>query len=153
MLKSNTHYVIAFCLMGMLTGCGGQSTEIPDELIPVSGTVKLDGEPKANISVIFNPGDQTTGTGGYGVTDSEGKYTLLHRSNKPGVESGEYFVTFSLMGLPDGSPIPEGKDAADVGAIQLLPEKYTNAEREIKLTIATVKAPEVTLDFEISSKK
>ncbi|MCH9656166.1 MAG: carboxypeptidase-like regulatory domain-containing protein, partial [Planctomycetes bacterium] len=138
MLKSNRHFIIVVCVIGMLTGCGGNSVEVPDELVPVTGTVKLDGKPKANISVIFNPGDQTSGTGGYGVTDSEGKYTLLHRSNKPGIESGEYIVTFSMMGLPDGSPIPEGKDAADVGAVQLLPEKYTNPHQERNRTMATV---------------
>lgn len=152
MLKSNRQYVIVFCVIGMLAGCGGQSSEVPSDLVPVTGTVKLDGEPKANITVIFNPGKKTSGTGGYGVTDSNGKYKLMHRSNQPGVEPGEYIVTFSMMGLPDGSPIPEGKDAADVGAVQLLPEKYTNPNLEMNLTMATVKAPEVTLDYEITSK-
>lgn len=144
--------MIVFCAIGMLAGCGSHSAEVPDGLVPVTGTVKLDGKPRANITVIFNPGKKTSGTGGYGVTDSDGKYSLLHRSNQPGIEPGEYIVTFSLMGLPDGNPIPEGKDAADVGAIQLLPEKYTNPDLEMNLTIATVKAPAVTLDYEISSK-
>lgn len=152
MLKSNRQFAMGLLLVGLLSGCGGHSSEVPEELIPVTGTVKLNGEPKANITVLFNPGKNTTGTGGYGVTDQDGKYTLTHRSNEPGVEPGEYIVTFSMMGLPDGSPIPEGKDAADVGAVQLLPEKYTNPNREMNLTVATVKAPEVTLDYEIETK-
>ncbi|QDV15652.1 hypothetical protein Pan153_02680 [Gimesia panareensis] len=152
MLKPNRQITILLMTVAMLSGCGGHSAEVPDELIPVTGTVKLDGEPKGNITVIFNPGKNTTGTGGYGVTDKDGKYTLTHRSNQPGIEAGEYVVTFSMMGLPDGSPIPEGKDAADVGAVQLLPDKYTNPNREMNLTIATVKAPSVTLDYEIKSK-
>lgn len=152
MLKPNRQIAILLMTAAMLSGCGGHSAEVPDELIPVTGTVKLDGEPKANITVIFNPGKNTTGTGGYGVTDKDGKYTLTHRSNQPGIEAGEYVVTFSMMGLPDGSPIPEGKDAADVGAVQLLPDKYTNPNREMNLTIATVKAPSVNLDYEIKSK-
>lgn len=152
MLKSNRQFAMGLLLVGLLSGCGGHSSEVPEELIPVTGTVKLNGEPKANITVLFNPGKNTTGTGGYGVTDQNGKYTLTHRSNQPGVEPGEYIVTFSMMGLPDGSPIPEGKDAADVGAVQLLPEKYTNPNREMNLTVATVKAPEATLDYEIKTK-
>ena len=152
MLKLSCRLTIVILFAGMINACGGSSAEVPDELVPVSGTVKLDGEPTANITVVFNPGKGTTGTGGYGVTDSTGKYTVTHRSNQPGIEPGEYVVTFSKMGLPDGSPIPEGKDAADVGAVQLLPEKYTNPNREMNLTIATVKAPSVTLDYEIISK-
>jgi len=152
MLKLSGYFAIAVLLTGMVAGCGGQSAEVPDALIPVTGTVKLDGKPAANISVLFNPGKGTGGTGGYGVTDSEGKYSVTHRSNQPGIEAGEYIVTFSKMGLPDGSPIPEGKDAADVGAVQLLPDKYTNPNREMNLTIATVKAPGVTLDYEITTK-
>ncbi|KAA0133311.1 carboxypeptidase regulatory-like domain-containing protein [Gimesia chilikensis] len=152
MLKLNRQIAVLLMTVGLLSGCGGHTSEVPDNLVPVTGTVKLDGEPKANITVIFNPGKKTSGTGGYGVTDKDGKYTLTHRSNKPGVEPGEYVVTFSMMGLPDGSPIPEGKDAADVGAVQLLPEKYTNPNREMNLTIATVAAPSATLDYEIKSK-
>ncbi|QDT40187.1 Bacterial Ig-like domain (group 1) [Gimesia alba] len=152
MLKWNKQFIIIALMVGLVTGCGGSASEVPDELIPVTGTVKLDGKPTANITVVFNPGKKTAGTGGYGVTDSEGKYSVTHRSNKPGIEPGEYIVTFSKMGLPDGSPIPEGKDAADVGAVQLLPEKYTNPNREMNLTMATVKAPSAQLDFEITSK-
>lgn len=152
MLNTNRQITLVLLLLGMLSGCGGHSPEVPENLIPVTGTVKLDGEPRSNITVIFNPGKKTAGTGGYGVTDKDGKYSLTHRSNQPGIEEGEYVVTFSMMGLPDGSPIPEGKDAADVGAVQLLPEKYTNPNREMNLTIATVKAPEVTLDYEIKTK-
>lgn len=153
MLKLGCRLAIVILFAGMVNGCGGNSAEVPDELIPVSGTVKLNGEPASNITVIFNPGKGTVGTGGYGVTDSTGKYTVTHRSNKLGIEPGEYVVTFSKMGLPDGSPIPEGKDAADVGAVQLLPNKYTNPNREMNLTIATVKSPAATLDYEITSKK
>tara|TARA_R110002111_G_C5872360_1_gene361642 strand:- start:360 stop:818 length:459 start_codon:yes stop_codon:yes gene_type:complete len=151
MLKLNGYLAIVVLMTGMVTGCGGHSPEVPDALIPVTGTVKLDGKPAANITVFFNPGKATGGTGGYGVTDHEGKYSVTHRSNQPGIEAGEYIVTFSKMGLPDGSPIPEGKDAADVGARELLPDKYTNPNQEMNLIMATVKAPGVTLDYEITS--
>lgn len=152
MLKINRRLILVTLMLGMITGCGGNSAEVPEELIPVSGKVTLDGKPTSHITVLFNPAKNTAGTGGYGVTDGEGKYALVHRSNQPGIEAGEYIVTFSKVGLPDGSPIPEGKNAADVGAIQLLPDKYTNPDRERNLITATVKAPGVTLDYEITSK-
>jgi hypothetical protein len=34
------------------------------------------------------------------------------------------------MAMPDGSPIPEGKTAADAGAVQIVPPAFSEANPE-----------------------
>ncbi len=112
-----------------LVGCTESDPELA-KLVPVSGTVTLDDKPLSGATVLFSPRGQTPGTGAFGSTDAEGKYTLKHRSNQPGIQPGEYTVSFSKMAMPDGSPIPEGKTAADVEAAEMIPEKYTLSGQE-----------------------
>src|SRR5439155_21810734 len=66
------------------TGCGSGN-----KVVPVSGTVTLDGKPLANAHVAFQPeapkGSQNAGVGSYGVTDASGKYTLkMVDTDQPG---------------------------------------------------------------------
>ncbi len=120
-------------------GCGGSSEPTP-ELVAVTGTVTFKSEPLAGASISFVPRDGTQGTGAYGVTDDFGKYTLTHRTDASGIEPGTYTVAISKMAMPDGSPIPEGQDAADVGAIQMMPPKYSDPFSETNANIITVPA-------------
>ncbi|WP_166831492.1 hypothetical protein [Thalassoroseus pseudoceratinae] len=98
----------------------------------------------------FVPRDGTKGTGAYGVTDQAGKYTLKHRTEADGIEPGTYTVAISKMTMPDGGPIPEGKDAADVGAVQVIPPKYSDPSNEMNPNIVTV--PAAGGDFPIELK-
>ncbi len=56
----------------LLTGCG----ESGPDVVPVEGTVTLDGKPLANKSLMFLPIEGTSGHGAGGASDAEGKYTL-----------------------------------------------------------------------------
>ncbi len=56
----------------VLTGCG----ESGPDVVPVEGTVTLDGKPLANKSLMFMPIDGTAGHGAGGASDAEGKFTL-----------------------------------------------------------------------------
>lgn len=143
----------AVCFTTLLcTGCGGGDDYVVPELTKVSGTVIMDGKPLERVVVIYTPQAGTQAIGGIGVTDSSGKYTLTHKSDQPGVEPGKYDVTFSKWAMPDGSPIPEGKTAADVEAKQMIPQKYTIVTESGPRNIAEVKAGEETIDFELKSK-
>jgi len=115
--------VVGFVFL-CLAGCGG-STEKVVKLVPVTGLVTLDGKPLPGAAVLFRPQAGTPGDGGFGTTDDEGRYSLQHRSQKPGIELGSYTVAFSKVTLQDGSPIPEGKTAADVEAVERIPRQYT----------------------------
>lgn len=134
-------------LSASLFGCG--KSEKPVTLVPVTGTVKMGDGPLAGVTVIFTPLQGTSGTGGFGVTDATGTYTLMYGNQKPGIEAGAYKVTFSKMTLPDGSPIPEGKTAADVEAVQVIPPAYNIPDPDSKLNEVTVPAQGGNFNFEI----
>jgi hypothetical protein len=139
----------------MLSGCGASGDPEVATLVPVSGKVTLDGKPLAKTVVLFTPRSGTPGTGAFASTDADGNYTLMHRSRELGIQPGEYIVSFSKMALPDGSPIPEGQDAADVGATEQIPSKYTLAGQESMekpTNTATVSESGGTHNFELTSK-
>ena len=137
-----------------VAGCGGGGAD-PGKLAPVSGKVTLDGKPLAGATVTFTGRGETKGSGAFGFTDGEGKYTLEHRSNKRGINPGEYMVSFSRLTMPDGSPIPEGKTGADVDAVESVPEKHTYDGQQaaaVPTNTATVGEDGATLDFELTSE-
>lgn len=153
LIKAFCFKMTVFCFAALLCiGCGGGSDNAVPELMEVSGMVTLNGEPLTNASVIFTPQPGTQGNGGVGVTDNNGKYTLLHKSNNPGIEPGKYDVTFSKWAMPDGSPIPEGKTAADVEAKDIIPEKFKTVTESGPRNIAEVKASGDTFNFDLKSK-
>lgn len=138
---------ISLVLVGIAVGCGGgASKEVIPALVPVSGKVLLDGKPDAGIAVTFVPMDK--GNPSSGVTNAEGAYSLTYRNGDPGVPAGNYVVMFSKLTQKDGSPIPPDKTAADVMAVDKIPERY----RVMDNPRYSVKVPEGKFDFEIKSK-
>ncbi len=108
------------------SGCAGGSVSKPEipPLEPVSGTVKLDGKPEAGISVIFSPAANNKGNASYGTTDEAGAFKMVYREGHEGVPAGDYVVMFSKLTQKDGSPIPPGQTAADVQAVDKIPQQY-----------------------------
>ncbi len=98
-----------------ITGCG----VIPDRLVPVGGTLLIDGKPLDGVVVTFIPEVKVMGRlGGTGTTDSAGAFTVTNLDqNKPGLPPGKYTVSYSRRRLPDGSAGPENRAEADPGII------------------------------------
>ncbi len=72
------------------------------KVVPVSGTVTIDGKPAPNIAVVFQPvasGKEEAGMGSTGVTDAQGRFTLMltGTDKRPGAVVGKHRVTFSGM--------------------------------------------------------
>lgn len=143
--------IAALIGLTMVVGCSSKTGD-DVKLVTVVGKVTLDGKPLAGASVNFLPKDSTKGTGGFAVTDADGRYETRHRSDAVGIEVGTYTVTFSKIALPDGSPIPQGKDAADVGAVEVLPPKLSNPPPEHAQNIITVTTGGGNFDFDLVSK-
>ncbi|MFH1920920.1 MAG: carboxypeptidase-like regulatory domain-containing protein [Planctomycetota bacterium] len=134
----------------VFSGCS-EGGPPPLEVYPVTGTVRLDGEPIGGVSIAFVP-DGGAGGGGFAVSDDAGKFSLKSNDQRDGVPAGKYRVLFTKMTMPDGSPIPEGEMAADVGAENSLPEIY-NDPGSTSIT-ADVKAGEnPPLEFDLQSSQ
>lgn len=105
-MKPNYRFSMIFAALALAltAGCGGR--DLPD-LAPVTGTVKLDGEPLPNVLVSFYP--QSGGRPGTGVTDEQGKYELLYVDREKGTKLGPNRVEVTMM-WPDGEPTPGVKD-------------------------------------------
>lgn len=145
--------VTGFLALTLLAGCGESvKPEVIPPLEPVSGTVTIDGAPVAGVAVTFFPAGQgAKGNPSTGTTDASGKYSLKHRSGKDGIPAGDYIVIFSRMALPDGSPIPPGKTAADVGAVEQIPEQYRSLEN-LTNGVAVGKGGKTDANFDIKTK-
>jgi hypothetical protein len=141
-------------------GCGGNAggpPEFAERLVPVSGTVTLNGQPLSGATVQFLlPRQATSGEMAEGVTDSSGKYELQTHmaqataAERRGALPGEYIVVVSKIEMPDGSPLPPGTTEADAeaeGAKQVVPARYTN--EEATPLRATVNQEPTVIDLEL----
>lgn len=147
-----SRYGIVAGVILVVSGCSKpEGYETPENLIPVSGTVTLDGEPLAGVTLSFIPQSGTNSMGGYGITDEAGKFLVTHYSQAEGIETGTYSVTFSKLVMKDGNPIPPDVDAADVGAVQKLPPHLTQPP-DGKYVLKVEAGPQ-EVQYELSSKR
>ncbi len=151
------------CVLG-LAGCSGSSgppiLQVKGDLIPIKGTVTLDGEPLANARVlyVFDGSPPAGFGGGHGQTDSSGKYQI-RSGERLGVPAGRYHVQVELWTMPDGAPYSEqaaqGLDmeqAKMAGMLkQKVPVKYSDPMKtQLSAEVATGQSDPV--DFNLKSK-
>ncbi len=90
--------IVLMILCGLqLTGCGGGGSGV--ELVPVRGTVTLDGKPLEGARVTFFP--QPGGRPSYGQTDPSGHYELVYIDNLRGAIPGTHKITISTFVEPN----------------------------------------------------
>lgn len=154
-MQSSKLALCVLCIFGLsLSGCGSEESNLP-ELTPVKGTITVNGDPAAGVTIILYPQQGAAGNTpqdtAFGISDDNGHFTIQHRSGAEGVEPGEYSVTFSKMVMPDGSPMEKGAEPAAVGAKELLPKQYTNPQYTKEKI--TVQKPQDTYDFALKARK
>jgi hypothetical protein len=93
----------------VLAGC------TQSDMIGVTGTVTLKGQPAGQAEVTFNP--KSGGRMATGVTDASGKFTLSTAKPNDGAMPGEYAVTL-------GEYYPPGKAPALPRGGGLLPSRF-----------------------------
>lgn len=151
--------LLSLCL-ATITGCSGSADEpeILSKLVPVTGSISLDGAPLAGVLVTYFP---ETGAAdaeiAFGFTDETGNYTLHSQvaghspEESQGAVPANYRVYITKLVMPDGAPV-EGEitdaEAEEKGAKQLLPAKYSSPTAT-KLK-ATVKPSATTNDFKLT---
>lgn len=123
--------------VALVAGCG--EPDVPTyDLVPVSGVVKLNGQPLADADVQFHfDGDPPKEYfGSTGKTDATGKYELGTNAQKGCVE-GKFKVVISKVTDPQGNAItvdPEtGMDLEQLKqqgqAVESLPPQYSNPDQ------------------------
>ncbi|MDR3199073.1 MAG: carboxypeptidase-like regulatory domain-containing protein [Planctomycetaceae bacterium] len=90
----------------LISGCRDKG----EKVIPVTGTITQNGQPLADVRVVFSKTD--TGAMSFAETDTEGHFTLTHTHGKSGAEPGKYHVSVFQKGKP--IPLPAGKKPEDV---------------------------------------
>lgn len=143
-------------LLGAVVGCNTSPQMRYDsvQLVEASGTVTLDGKPLPNAVVTFESPE--TGQFAYGMTDSDGYYTLQFDSAVDGVTPGRKIVRISttrkILGLNSEEEAGEGGGEGE-GAAAAAPEKELVPAKYNKSSELTVEVtPDQTeYDFELSS--
>jgi hypothetical protein len=129
-----------------IAGCSGDGVETA----PVSGIVKLDGQPVSGAGVVFMPAD---GPMGSATTDAEGRFKL-RTADRDGAVLGEHRVGIDLR-KTSGVNIEEGGLQGDVapGGVKvewIVPQKYSRPDTS-ELT-ALVKDEKNEFTFDLKSK-
>ncbi len=111
----------------LLAGCGSRFPTAP-----VSGVVRLEGEPLAEARIAFEPlapaDSLEAGPGSYATTDSQGRYTLETLDGRPGAVIGRHRVSISTAITP-----PRGPGGEDLPATrEKVPQRYRGAGTELE---------------------
>lgn len=136
----------------VIVGCGAPKADLPP-LVPVSGTVTLDGKPLANAGVTFIPVGATRGGIYSSITDDSGRYELIDRESRKGAPVGEFKVICTKWVMPDGKDYPKDSNVSPLesNARELLPPRYSNeSHTELK---ATIPDGGTTADFTLKSRR
>jgi hypothetical protein len=83
------HFFLLFFIL-LIAGCG----ESGPQVAPVSGRVTVDGQPMANVDVVFQP--EQKGSPSYGRTGDDGSYTLGYKRGMEGALVGEHRISISI---------------------------------------------------------
>lgn len=130
--------LLAYSVYYLVDRIMGGGVSLP-EMGYVSGVVTLDGNPLPGATVYFMPvepkypnGKKGTARTSVGITDQQGRYTLLYIDKIQGVATGNCVVWLDLMG-------PDGK--------QVIPPNYLQAAMQMR----EVKPGRQTIDFNLQS--
>jgi hypothetical protein len=130
----------------LLAGCGKSE----EELVPVTGTVLVDGKPAAGAAVVLHPADGTgNGTHPLGQVDAAGNFQLTTVRSGDGAAPGQYKVTLTQY---VSGPVKRGVEGEDAPAKNLIPDKYARAETT-PLTATIRPGGNDPLHIEISTRR
>jgi len=122
--------IYRFCLIAMLITVVPACSESGPDLVPVTGTVTLDGQPLGFKNLYFSPVPGTPGLGSGGNTKADGSFELLAVvggavKDMKGALVGEYKVVVSEPMFPIEEDLPVQGESSEpevaLGLPQALP--------------------------------
>lgn len=138
-MKMTRYYFVTVAAF-LAIGCGGGDGP---SLVPVEGSVTLDGQPLAEARIIFRPAEG--GRPSNAVTDSDGNYKLQYTEDRIGALPGKHSVSISTFVEAD----PDSSDpVTKTGRRESLSPKY-NTQTTLQAELDTGTTEKV--DFELTS--
>jgi hypothetical protein len=149
-------FALGFGLVCFVVGCGGAPPV--ETLVPVGGTLMVNGKPLDGVTVTFIPEISKNNRGGSGTTGADGSFKVTDLTqNLPGLAVGKYTIAYSRMRLPDGSAPPETKEGvpANPGIIRVetLPTHFQSPDpRSPGSTVDIPAAGNTALQLQIQAR-
>ena len=139
-------WLIAAALAAVL-GCSAAGPDV----VPVSGTVTLNGKPLANATVAFapiaKPGEVIAGDGSAGKTDAAGEYTLTTSRGVPGAQVGRHRVRITVLAEQVGTS-DERRSRGGRPVKNTVPARYNG---DTELTFEVIAGRPNKADFSLTS--
>jgi hypothetical protein len=152
------HKIIVLSII-MLTGCLTGCQRNPYDTVTVTGVVRVDGKLTDNVTVSFQPVDNT-GIGAIGMTDVNGSFVLT-TNNAPfgsGAIPGVYNVTF-VKSAPREEYRAESPEEfrqkfgdIEIPLVFIVPEKYGNVKTSGIASVTVEKRGKNFFEFDLSTK-
>lgn len=116
-------------------------------LVEVSGTITLDGQPLPDATIYFH--DKPERLYSSGVTDANGRYTLMFDSRKSGIIPGDKTIEIVTSTNPDLEIGSSERDDGSASSTRLekLPARYN---KNSTLTYTVTKS-DLAVNFELTS--
>jgi hypothetical protein len=93
LLRALAALALPAILCASVAGCGAAGGAGGPTVYPVTGVVKLNGQPVVGADIVFNLKDGTGSS--FGRTDASGNYQLTTRRSNDGAVPGDYLVVIS----------------------------------------------------------
>jgi len=138
-----------------LAGCGSSSGDVSKErlaamaggklaeVVPVSGTVTVDGKPSAGINLYLY--DKSNARVRQCRTSEQGKYCWSTNVQCDGLEPGSYKVAFRHIPVERDN---DGNEAAE----DLFKSRYSNAKKSTYTLKVDASSPASAVDYDLKSK-
>jgi hypothetical protein len=143
-------FILSFVLAA---GCSQNHHSMIDysgvDLVHGSGRITLDGQPLPYAQVFFE--DIENATIAFGLTDKDGRYTLMFNSVKEGVEAGNKRIQIwtARGGIEFRDKIP--KENLGHGK-ERVPNKYNRKTELLRTVLSSKEQRKQIFDFELESK-
>jgi len=130
-MKTLFHTLTISLLLSSL--CSGCNSKRLDGLVPGAGTLSFNGEPVENATIVFSPKIAGSSRSATGITNPQGKFTLMTLDPGDGLAPGDYHVTVTKVKTEGGPTEQEMLDSVMLGRAlppddrtitYLIPEHY-----------------------------